>query len=54
MDQQLKARQALANTKIQNAMDNYYEVAIQVKAATEAYQQKSALYDKTDWQRWWT
>lgn len=43
-DQQLRAQQALADTKIKNAMDNYYEVAIQVQAATDAYQQKSALY----------
>jgi len=43
-DQQLKAQLALADTKIKNAMDNYVEAPIQVKAATEAYQQKSVMY----------
>lgn len=43
-DQQLKAQIALAETKIANAMANYSEVGIQVRAASDAYQQKSALY----------
>jgi outer membrane protein TolC len=44
VDQQLHAQLALAETKIRNAMDNYNEAPVQVKAATEAYQQKSVLY----------
>lgn len=43
-DQQLHAQLALAETKIKNAMDNYNEAPVQVKAATEAYRQKSTLY----------
>jgi outer membrane protein TolC len=44
IDQQLKAQLVLAGTKIKNAMDNYLEAPVQVKAATDAYVQKSALY----------
>jgi outer membrane protein TolC len=43
-DQQLHAQMALAETKIKNAMDNYNEAPIQVKAASQAYLQKSTLY----------
>lgn len=44
VDQQLHAQLALSATKIKNAMDNYNEAPIQVKAASEAYLQKSTLY----------
>lgn len=44
VDQQLHAQLALSETKIKNAMDNYNEAPIQVKAAAEAYLQKSTLY----------
>lgn len=44
VDQQLHAQLALAETKIKNAMDNYNEAPVQVKAASEAYLQKSTLY----------
>lgn len=43
-DQQLHAQMALAETKIKNAVDNYNEAPIQVKAASQAYLQKSTLY----------
>ncbi len=44
VDQQLHAQLALSETKIRNAMANYSEAPQQVKAATEAYLQKSTLY----------
>lgn len=44
VDQQLHAQLALAENKIRNAMDNYNEAPVQVKAATQAYLQKSTLY----------
>lgn len=44
VDQQLKAQLALAETKLINALENYNEAPIQVKAASDAYQQKSVLY----------
>ncbi|MES2133788.1 MAG: TolC family protein [Bacteroidota bacterium] len=44
VDQQIKAQMALSDTKIKNALDNYNEVPNQVKAATDAYNQKNALY----------
>lgn len=44
VDQQLKAQLALADVKIKNALDNYREAAIQIKAASDAYLQKSVLY----------
>jgi outer membrane protein TolC len=44
VDQQLKAQLALADTKMQNALDNYREAPIQVKSASDAYQQKDVLY----------
>ncbi len=43
-DQQLNTRLELAKNKMRNAMENYREAPIQVKAATDAYQQKSVLY----------
>ncbi|WP_316810930.1 TolC family protein [Pedobacter heparinus] len=42
--QQLQAQLALANAKLKNALDNYNEAPVQVKAASEAYWQKSTLY----------
>jgi len=42
--QQLQAQLLLAETKIKNAMDNYQEAPVQVKAASDAYLQKSTLY----------
>ncbi|HVI44660.1 MAG TPA: TolC family protein [Chitinophaga sp.] len=42
--QQLKAQLELSDTKIVNALDNYHEVPVQVKAASDAYLQKSVLY----------
>jgi outer membrane protein TolC len=43
-DQRLKAQLALADNKITNALDNYREAPVQVKAASDAYLQKSVLY----------
>ena len=43
-DQQLKNEMILAGTKIKNALQNYYEVPAEVKAASDAYLQKSVLY----------
>lgn len=43
-DQQIKAQLLLADQKIKNALDNYNEAPQQVKAATDAYNQKNALY----------
>jgi outer membrane protein TolC len=42
--QQIDAQMSLANTKIKNALTNYNEAIIQVKAASDAYLQKSTLY----------
>ncbi|MCW3086274.1 MAG: Transporter [Bacteroidetes bacterium] len=44
VNQQIKAQLDLADAKIKNALDNYNEAPIQVKAATDAYQQKTMLY----------
>ena len=44
IDKQLAAQLALSETKIKNALDNYREAPIQVKAASDAYNQKSVLY----------
>jgi outer membrane protein TolC len=44
VDQQLKAQLLLADAKLKNALDNYREAPIQVKAAADAYVQKSTLY----------
>ncbi|MEC5145130.1 TolC family protein [Chitinophaga sp. 212800010-3] len=43
-DQQIRAQLSLSDTKIKNALDNYREVPVQVKAASDAYLQKSVLY----------
>ena len=42
--QQLHDQQVLAETRISNALKNYREVPVEVKAATDAYNQKYALY----------
>ncbi len=44
VDQQLRAQLALADNKIRNAVDNYREVPVQIKAASDAYLQKTVLY----------
>ncbi|MGK6350702.1 TolC family protein [Parapedobacter sp. DT-150] len=43
-DQQLSAQLQLADAKIANALENYREAPMQVRAAVEAYQQRSVLY----------
>lgn len=43
-DQQIKAQLQLSLSKIKNALDNYNEVPAQVKAASDAYLQKTVLY----------
>ncbi|MCC8423806.1 TolC family protein [Mucilaginibacter sp. UR6-11] len=42
--QQLRDQQLLAETRISNALKNYNEAPVEVKAATDAYTQKFALY----------
>lgn len=42
--QKLSAQLELAETKIRYALDNYLEAPVQVKAASDAYLQKSVLY----------
>ncbi len=42
--QQIRAQLQLSDTKIKNALDNYNEVPVQVRAASNAYLQKSVLY----------
>jgi outer membrane protein TolC len=44
VNQQLQAQLVLSDSKIQNALSNYQEAPIQVKAASDAYIQKSVLY----------
>jgi adhesin transport system outer membrane protein len=44
IDTELKAQLNLADAKIKITMDNYAEAPIQVKAAAQAYLQKSTLY----------
>jgi len=44
VDQQLRAQQNLAETRIASALKNYQEVPVEVKAATDGYNQKYALY----------
>jgi len=44
INQQLQAQLALSDTRIKNSLDNYNEAPIQVKAASDAYTQKSVLY----------
>lgn len=43
-EQQLQAQVAIADAKLKNALDNYQEAPIQVKAAAAAYLQKNTLY----------
>lgn len=42
--QQLRDQQVLAETRISNALKNFNEVPVEVKAASDAYIQKFALY----------
>ncbi|MBS1661341.1 MAG: TolC family protein [Bacteroidetes bacterium] len=44
INQQLQAQLVLSETRIKNALDNYREAPIQVKAASDAYTQKETLY----------
>ncbi|MGN6398226.1 MAG: TolC family protein [Mucilaginibacter sp.] len=44
VNQQLQNQQALAETRIANALKNYHEVPQEVKAASDAYLQKTTLY----------
>jgi outer membrane protein TolC len=44
VSEQLRDQQVLAETRISNALKNFREVPEEVKAATDAYNQKSALY----------
>jgi outer membrane protein TolC len=44
VDQRLRDQLILADQKIKNALDNYREAPVQVKAASDAYLQKSVLY----------
>jgi adhesin transport system outer membrane protein len=44
VSQQLHDQQVLAETRIANALKNYHEVPVEVRAATDAYNQKFALY----------
>lgn len=44
INQRLAAQRVLAETRITNALSNYREAPIQVKAASDAYNQKSVLY----------
>jgi hypothetical protein len=43
-NQQIKAQMELAETKIANALSNYREAPLQVRAASDAYLQRSVLY----------
>ena len=42
--QQIQAQVLLSDSKMKNALENYKEAPLQVKAATDAYNQKNALY----------
>jgi outer membrane protein TolC len=44
VNQQLQAQLVLSDTRIKNALSNYHEAPIQVRAASDAYTQKSVLY----------
>jgi outer membrane protein TolC len=44
VDQQLKDQLLLARSKMDNALENYKEVPVQLKAAEDAYLQKTVLY----------
>lgn len=43
-DQQIRAQQTLAETRIKNAIDAYIEVPAQMKAASDAFLQRTVLY----------
>lgn len=43
-NEQIKSQLALSDAKIKNALANYVEAPVQVKAASDAYQQKMTLY----------
>ncbi|WP_343699990.1 TolC family protein [Chitinophaga sp.] len=45
VDQQLKAQMVLADVKMKNALDNYREAGVQIRSASEAYLQKSVMYE---------
>ena len=44
VSQQIKTQLALADRKIKNALANYQEAPVQMKAASDAYLQKTVLY----------
>src|SRR6202012_3183130 len=44
VSEQLRDQEVLAETRIANALKNFREVPEEVKAASDAYNQKSALY----------
>lgn len=44
IDQRLRDQKILSETKIKNALSNYVEAPIQVKAASDGYLQKSVMY----------
>ena len=44
VNQQIRAQIDLANQRMKNAVDNYTEAPVQMKAASDAYVQKSVLY----------
>jgi outer membrane protein TolC len=44
VNQQIKAQLALADQKMTNAIANYTEAPVQMKAASDAYLQKTVLY----------
>ena len=44
VSEQIKTQLALADEKIKNAVANYNEAPVQVKAASDAYLQRSVLY----------
>jgi len=44
VSQELQAQIVLSDTKIRNALENYREAPVQVKAAADAYLQKETLY----------
>jgi len=44
ISQELQAQTVLAESRIKNALANYHEAPIQVKAASDAYLQKETLY----------
>ncbi|PZP40999.1 MAG: transporter [Pseudopedobacter saltans] len=43
-DQQLNAQITLANNKVKNALSNYYQIPTQLKAASDAFLQKTVQY----------